>query len=786
MRHPFLPALLLLWALPAAAQRDITFLYGPERGREHPNAAQCLNRHFTLLENALLHLVLIEYPRDAQADWAMAAFYLNTYARYDERGELQNESEAVAKWSVYYGAAGQEESFRAALTTVARQFKKQREEVRSQLRERLQDWEWQRLSDRDVDERTLQVLMQDLPVQEKSGYYFDRKALHLSAWRGYEEALAPMKEEERERERLNTIDTPLDPSPAAAFASALRAGALAGIADSALREGEARKDDLTSLTEFESDLLFGYLKWVPDVEEVMRGWLSVVIPQTPEDLYLHELRVANCRALLRSELKRYRAQPPSGVQDPEAQYREVAALARALLDNDRGRLDPLYAAAGMTPPVKPVPMAETPDRERPEAVPFVYRFSDQEQAALTYLLLAADTRADFLKDQAAADSASPMEPLVAKWRGLLRSRISEHLSAPGEASQAADPLDRLPLFESVYLQRRLERIDPRLVEELKRLGRSAREEEGKGDAGAGQRLLAALRPLLQRDLELYVESQGRSPDTALKAWAEAALTPGASFAALFPKPPDRTASVETPEEERPAEKPPLAQAVAGLLSDPVEQALVLYLAESADDQSTLLAAIEAGRAGELRQRATRLLEEHLRGPVAGLTAFLQSRGLGSESLLDYYCPRLASSSAPGDSALEELKALAQDLGVLPAAPDQGVAASPPGTLTNRCLGHLRARKERDLAGSRRTEFKPSLALREGWEEVPDPAPASGEGGSGNSDRGAGILGGAAAGWFAAGLFAAMLGLGLGPFFFVAVAGALAGAAIGYALSAEEG
>lgn len=794
----------LIWpAAPAAADQDLTSLYGPEKGRKGPNSAQFLNRHFTLLEHAMLDLVMISYSRDVQADQFLVAWYLKDY----KPGDAQKEAEMVKKLLGYYEPAGDSKKLEEALAKLVKSC--------------------QPTGDAEKDRETVAGLMADLKAKDKSGYFFDRAAKHSSAWEGYQKAIGLLRKQQDEYDR-NKEEKSFDPAPAQVFASAMR-GTFREIAAGYLKDTDGKGDPLM-LSLFESDLLFAYLKWVPNVEDVMREWLKVVNPQSPEDRYLQELRIGNSRALLRSGMKRYLENPPSGIQDPAQQYAQVAGLAKALLENDRKELDALYAKAGMTVPVKPVPK---PTARDPQPKPFVYQFTDQEHAVLTYLILVPESpiAKEFAGDQKAADSpdaeASLAASLVAKWRERVKGQAILYLEPEEQRAQAAQNPSRLGVFESTYVEWRLERVDPRTRDHLRRLEDEADQETKKGDKEAGQRLANHLRGLIRKDLDAYVRSGGKEPDTALRDWARAALTPQAGFARLFPRPKSEEESPRTEEtaksdgnsdpKEEPLREdskkdsqngPAIGAALEALLENPVERAVTEYLVSVSTDQAAQAGLVAMAQKPEedperlklvldLRKRAAATIKDHLASPSAPLESFLAGKGIQRERLLEYYCPLLAASpAAPGSQALEDLKALAGEVGEAVKAPSAEAASvlsevEPARALAGECLGWYGARKKENVVGKSQDEFKPALTVRKSSQTVPSPEETprketAARKSSLESKAVAATLTGALMGYMIVGLLGALLGLGPVALLGAALYGAVAGAWIAHSVSKKDG
>lgn len=536
--RPLIAALLALaFALPLRAA-DNSFLYGTDK----PNASQLLNRHLTLLEHAMLDLIMTRYANDVQHD--------------------------------------------AYMTKNVKDFK----------------------------------------ATPKSGYNFDRKAKYELTWADYSAALAPLKK------------NPADLKPAAGFASKTR-GTMRWVAADYLAATAGGKGEKEKLSDLESDLLVSYLKWAPqDVfEKFKREWIEVTVPRSTEEHYLLQQRVSHCRAFLRSELKAYADQTPVGVQDPSAQFSALSTKAQALVSEEKAKLLPFYAAAGMAYFEKP---AAT--RTGTSGKPFVYRFSSQENAILTYLMAGERDKKAFQADQEAADKdAAKMDPLVGAWRARVLTEATTYLKTP--VTGALDP------FEATYIQWRLKPVDPKHWEALEKLSAQAEELVKAGDTGAPARVGATLRPLIVKDLSGY--AAGKTDDTALKDWAQKWLQPDANFDLLFPRPISGVPKTA-------------AQALDLLFSNPVERAFAEHLLSKADDRAAKEAALikaatngDASLAAAMRKDLVAAVGAHLDAKDPAVQALLDKRGVTEKDLLKYYCPQApAPGAAPdGTKAMSQLE-----------------------------------------------------------------------------------------------------------------------------------
>jgi len=743
----------------AAWAGDNSYLYGTDK----PNPSQLLNRHFTLLEHALIDLVMIRTQNDSQFE----------------------------------------------------------------------------------EEMTKRV--PGYQPREKSGYFPDRKGASEAAWAGYQRA----------GEAVNK--NPKDLSPAASFAEGLRSGSFKEIASFYLEQTKAPEPE--KLSDFESDLLVSYLKWAPEEAYVKftREWLEVVVPRSPEEHYLLRERVSHCRAFLRSELRRYLDDPPKGIQEPQTQFAELASRASGLIDKDPKALEAFYARAGMRlpqmaeqnptarndppagesrpeeekepqrqakadPAQEPRPETGPTEKsevkpwpeEKPRGKPFVYRFTDLEHAVLTYLISLEREKEEFRGDQQAADSdPAQAEALLAKWRKRVMDQVTAYLDPEERKKSEASP-GRLDPFEQTYAEWRLKRLDPGMPEELKRLAKEAEEASAKGDPEAGARMVRRLRRLIQEDLAAYKESEGRSQDKALTAWAQEALKPDNSLAQLFPpqegevarQGKDDSGATETP----PPPPAPLAQVIEKLFSDRVEQVLAAYLLDSshdrAKDEAELKSALSDERLrpeviGKWQKRVAATIREDLVLPNPQLMAFLEREKLGVTDLLAYYCPRYVSPTAVASkpSALEQAKQLegkgqeALDAAGLEQAASSGWEAT--SEVVNLCLGYFAEKKREAALALNKKEKKPEglkiqeVPLKTQEEKRKDQAveerrrePASPRalGRFGVGDR----IAGGALGLGLLGILGILLGFSGGPLVGLALLGALSGAAIAHFASKSEG
>lgn len=469
--------------------------------------------------------------------------------------------------------------------------------------------------------------LKDYKPSPKSGYNFDRKAKYDLAWADYNAALPLLKK------------NPADLKPAAGFASKTR-GTFRWLAGDYLAATIGGKGEKEKLSDLESDLLVSYLKWAPEdvFDRFKREWIEVTVPRSPEEHYLLQQRVSHCRAFLRSEFKDYEAHTPVGVQDPATQFSTLAAKAQALVSEQKEKLLPFYAAAGMTFFEKPA-ATETAGKGKP----FIYRFTDQEHAILTYMMAGERDKKAFQADQEAADKdAAKMDPLVKIWRARVLTEATTYLKTPVQGE--LDP------FEATYVQWRLKRIDTKLWETLERLGNDAKEAAKAGESDAPGRIAATIRPLIVTDLKNY--AAGKTDDQALKAWAEKWLKPDASFALLFPRP-------LTPEAPKTA-----AQALDMLFTDPVERAVAEHLLNTAKDRAAKEAALikaaadnDSGFAAGWRKDMVAAVGAHLDAPQPALQALLDKKGLTEKDLLKYYCPQAPSpgASSGGTTAMDQLQ-----------------------------------------------------------------------------------------------------------------------------------
>lgn len=491
------------------------------------------------------------------------------------------------------------------------------------------------------------------PQKPKTGYRFDRKQKYDQAWEAYTPALKALKAK------------PDDLKPAAAYAAKVRPH-FRWVAEDYLKATAGGAGDAEKLTDFESDLMVSYLKWAPegDYEKFKREWLSTVVPRSPEELYLLKERVSHTRAFLRAELKDYVAKAPSGVQDPAAQFSTLAGKSGKLLSGQKPQLDGFYAAAGMKYPERPA-VSPTKPGETPKA--FVYRFSDQEHAILTYVIAGAK-KAEWEADSKAADADGAKAPaLLAKWKGEALSTAQAYTKAPAPKVSGESARDFLTPFEGTYAEFRLKRADPALADRLGALYDGADEAMKKGDKGAAQRFADQVRPLIRADLKTYADSKGAKPDTKLVEWAKAKLTKDATFAALFPAPKDKpagTGSEATPEEVKDFG---YDRALEQLFSSPVERALVRHLiGDSKQAQEALVrAAIWGGdrakaEADKWKAQAVALAKSQLDKPDAAVKASLDKAGLTEQDLLGYYCPQMpvGAASAGAPTAKDQLDAAA--------------------------------------------------------------------------------------------------------------------------------
>ncbi|MDD5628487.1 MAG: hypothetical protein PHU21_05455 [Elusimicrobia bacterium] len=475
----------------------------------------------------------------------------------------------------------------------------------------------------------------------KTGYFPDRKAKADAWFKDYRASMDNYKK--------STIKFGIPGS----FARRQRYGVYRKIAIGYLGSTKGGQGDAEKLTDFEADLLISYFKWSSDAgyDRFRREWIEVTVPRSPEEHFLLQQRVSDCRAMLRYELQRYMSAPPHGAVDPAAQFGYVAGQLQTLLNRDEAKLKPIYEKAGMRLPEKPGPK---PDQSGKTPEAFFKRFTDIEHAVLTYVITGNQTLAQFKKDEAAADQDPAKAPdLVAKWRKSAQAEIAQYIKSSPPAGKGA-AMERLTPFESTYIQWRLKRVDPGLWEQLQRIAEEADAAVKAGDKGAPNRLVKKLRSLVRADLRTYNAAKDKTKvKETLPPWAQGALKPGTKFEQLFPAPPkpvnptrpDQTGTPGADQQDEPAAAPATP---SGL--DPVEYKVIQYLIASEPDeakrksmQEALDAALKKAESDPERQA---LVKDWQKKVVAEISkqlaakdhaAFNQKTGLDDKQLAKYFC-----------------------------------------------------------------------------------------------------------------------------------------------------